>query len=154
MADETRVDRDRDKDRDRDRDRDAIIHSAAEAMRVLAQAADAASERLAGAANDATKVVANAASEAVKVSFTRSTDDHDLLIKIDTQVKGLKDDIKDLKDGTTIKIADHEKRIGCLEVSQSLISGAHQGIKDVWGWIVGGIMTVIALASFILPRLK
>lgn len=131
-----------------------IEHSVVEAVRVISQAADTAAVRLASAVNEATRVVANAASEAIKVSSARTADDHDLLIKIDTQVKGLKDDIKDLKDGTSIKIAEHEKRIACLELAQSLTSGTNQGIKNVWGWIFGGIMTLIAIASFILPRLK
>lgn len=131
-----------------------IEHSAAEAVRVITQAAEVAATRLASAANEATRVVASAASEAVKVSSVRTSDDHDLLIRIDSQVKDLKEDIKDLKDGTSIKIADHEKRIGCLELWQSTTTGKSQGIKNFWGLIIGGIMALIAVASFIIPHLK
>lgn len=135
-------------------DRTDIIHEAEEAIRVLAQAAEAAATRLAGAANDATKLVASAASDAVKLTSIRVSDDHDLLIQIDTQMKALIADIKELKEGTAGKIENHEMRLVKLELSQSLIAGSSQGMTKFWGWIVGGILALVALATFILPRIK
>lgn len=130
-----------------------IEHAAKEAVRIISQAAEVAATRLASAAADATKVVASAASEAVKVTSARTADDHDTLIRIEEQVKGVKGDIKDLKDGTSIKIADHERRIACVELEQGKTSGSSAGRKDTLGWVIGAIMTVITLASFIIPYL-
>lgn len=39
------------------------------------------------------------------------SEDHNLLIKLDAKVDGLKDDIKLLSDGTTTTVNDHERRI-------------------------------------------
>ena len=49
----------------------------------------------------------------------KSTADHDLLIELKTRMEALRDDIRDLKDGTTTKIADHETRIFALESSKT-----------------------------------
>lgn len=127
-----------------------IERSAAEAVRVITQAAEVAATRLASAANEATRVVASAASEAVKVSSARTADDHDLLIKIDTQMQGLKADIKDLKDGTSFKLADHEKRIACLELAQSLVQGTSKGSISMWGYVAWAILMLIAAAGVVL----
>lgn len=131
-----------------------IEHSAEEAIRVIAQAEGASSARIALAANDALKVVANAASEAVKVNSARTSDDHDLLIRIDTQMKGLKDDIKDLKDGTSITIADHEKRISCLEIAKGETKGASGGMRAMWGWVAFAILSIISIAAVVVPLIN
>jgi hypothetical protein len=51
-----------------------------------------------------------------------STEDHDLLIKlhenIDLNFRQVKADIKDLKDGTSNQLNDHEARIKDLEVTR------------------------------------
>ena len=44
-------------------------------------------------------------------------------------------------------------RISALEKSTYENSGKTTGSKDVWGYIVAGIMAIIALAAFILPHL-
>jgi|ERR1035437_599061 hypothetical protein len=44
-------------------------------------------------------------------------EDHNLLIKLDGKVDALKDDIKVLNDGTTLRLADHETRIRLTEAS-------------------------------------
>jgi len=49
--------------------------------------------------------------------------DHDLLITLHEQVKAIRTDIKDLADGTSIKIVDHELRIRRLEYALALVSG-------------------------------
>ncbi len=43
-------------------------------------------------------------------------DDHDLLVTMHEQIKGIKTDIKELKDGTSVKIGDHELRLRRLEL--------------------------------------
>src|ERR1035437_7415708 len=45
-------------------------------------------------------------------------------------------------------------RISALEKTQYTSSGKDTGGKDVWGYIVAGIAVLVAMASFILPRLK
>lgn len=45
-------------------------------------------------------------------------------------------------------------RLSALEKSQYEGAGSKGGIKDMAGWIIGAIMTLIAVASFILPKLK
>ncbi len=42
--------------------------------------------------------------------------DHDLLITLHTEVRGIRDDIKEIKDGTSLKLADHETRLRRLEL--------------------------------------
>lgn len=44
--------------------------------------------------------------------------DHDLLITLHEQIKNVRTDIKDLKDGTGSKLTDHEARIRVLETNQ------------------------------------
>ena len=81
-----------------------VESAAGEALRVIATAA-----------TEATRVVAHAAAEAVKVLDAKGAIDHDLLIELKTRMEALKDDIKDLKDGTNVRIEDHEVRITSLE---------------------------------------
>ncbi len=95
---------------------------AAEAVNVITQAANAATKSIANAAESAAKliannaesaakVVANAEAAALRVANVKGPDDHDLLIRIETRMEGLKADIKELKDGTS-------KRIDELEVGK------------------------------------
>ena len=52
------------------------------------------------------------------------TSDHDLLITLHEQVKGIRDDIKDIKVGTAVTLADHEARIRVIEQNQGRWAGA------------------------------
>lgn len=93
-----------------------IKGAAAEAVKVIATAA-----------GEATKVVANAAAESAKIlsqMSAKNSNDHDLIIQLDTKMDGLKDDIKMLNDGTNNKISDHEARIRKNEAIISRIIGA------------------------------
>ena len=83
------------------------------------------------AKEQALKVVANAAAEALKVTNVKGADDHDLLVRIDEQLKNVKADILslkndtaasilDLKNGTSLKIEEHEKRIFKLEQTKGI----------------------------------
>lgn len=49
--------------------------------------------------------------------------DHDLLQRVDTKVDGLIKDIKEIKDGTTTQLSDHETRLRSIEKSQESQSG-------------------------------
>jgi len=96
-----------------------IADSAGDASKLIATSAGDAVKVLANATNEASKVVANNAAEALKVSTATSSCDHDLLIRLETKMTGLKEDIKDIKDGTSTKISDHETRINTLETSKT-----------------------------------
>jgi hypothetical protein len=54
----------------------------------------------------------------------RQNSDHDLLVTLHEQVKQIRTDIKDLKDGTSATIQDHETRLRFLEKYQARIVGA------------------------------
>lgn len=64
---------------------------------------------IATAAQDAIKVIANAAAEAVKVSARQDNNDHDLIIKLDTKLDGLSEQIRDIKDTNVKRIETLEK---------------------------------------------
>ncbi|MCK9428660.1 MAG: hypothetical protein M0R17_01445 [Candidatus Omnitrophica bacterium] len=85
-----------------------IENSAAEAVKVIAQASSTAATTLSSAATDATKTIAMAAAEALKVSNIKSSDDHDLLVRLDEKLVGLKEDIGKLNSGYSLKIKDLE----------------------------------------------
>jgi hypothetical protein len=101
------------------RTRSDIEFAASDAVRAIASAAQDAVKVLANATSEATKVVANNAAEALKVSNSGNANDHDLLIRLETKMTDLKEDIKDIKDGTTAKINDHEIRLNGLETSKT-----------------------------------
>lgn len=131
-----------------------IERAASEALRVITAAAADNVKTIALAAESAATVLANAAAEAVKVNSTRGVEDHDLLIELKVRMDGLRTDIKEIKTGTTANIDDHERRICDLELTRSAMAGSKSGIQDFWGWIVGGVMFIIALVSFLYPRIK
>lgn len=81
-----------------------IAAQAAEALKVIASAAET-----------ATKVVAQAASEATKISHDTNFADHDLVVQISEQIRGIKQDILDLNKNISDKTGDHENRIRTLE---------------------------------------
>lgn len=94
-------------------------------------AAEQAVSVIASAADTAAKVIASSAAEAVKVVNTQNSLDHDLLIRIETRMESLRTDIKELKDGTSSQIDDHEKRLQKIEkkvngyvITLSLYAGA------------------------------
>lgn len=96
-----------------------INNAASEAVRVISDAAGKATSAIADAALSATKLLAVNAAEAAKVTNAKGADDHDLLVELKVKMEGLKSDISEIKDGTSIKIADHELRINSLETSNT-----------------------------------
>lgn len=61
--------------------------------------------------------------------------DHDLLITLHEQVQGIRADIKELKDGTSIRIADHETRIRRLEYGLALAMGLSFAIQFYFNYL-------------------
>jgi len=90
-----------------------------EAKDELAKAAKNALNTIANAAEQATKVLSNAAAEAIKLTKNKNDSDHDTLIEIRTEVRGLKEDIADIKSGTSSQLGNHEIRLVSLEVSKT-----------------------------------
>ena len=63
--------------------------------------------------------------------------DHDLLITVHEQIKNVRLDIKELKDGTGAKLADHETRIRKNEAAITTIK--------TWGAAGLVLITIIEL---------
>jgi len=73
---------------------------------------------------------------------SQNSQDHDLLVALHEQVKQVRIDIKEIKDGTAVRIEDHETRIRFIE-------------KYVWGAVaVIGILNFIGLGGLILLATK
>ena len=80
----------------------------------LEQAVQEAKHVIAEAAGEATRVIAQAAQAAQIVQSKISSEDHDLLIELKTKMIDLKADIRDIKDGVSVKIDNIEKCMLCL----------------------------------------
>lgn len=109
---------------------------------------DAAATVITEAANAATKVIAEAAAEALKITNTKLDlykTDHDILIELKTRMGDLKDDIKDLKDGTSAKIDNHDARIVALETSKT-----RQNVLMSIG--IGLMSLLVSLVIYILTK--
>lgn len=61
--------------------------------------------------------------------------DHDLLVTMHEQIKGIKNDIKDLKDGTSTKLSDHESRIRRLELYGAIAIGLCYGLQFYFNYL-------------------
>jgi hypothetical protein len=92
-----------------------IANATANATATLSTATQQATITLANAAEAAARVVANVAAETAKTTTIQNAGDHDMLIKLETKMDGLKEDIKGLKDGTKGQLDDHESRINKIE---------------------------------------
>lgn len=55
--------------------------------------------------------------------------DHDLLVTMHEQIKGIKADIKELKDGTSTKLSDHELRLRRLELWGGVMVGLSYALQ-------------------------
>ena len=72
--------------------------------------------------------------------------DHDLLVTMHEQMKNVRADIKEIKDGTSIKLEDHETRLRSLEK----IVENWTGRNVVFGII---IMFIIGLLGSLMSKL-
>lgn len=61
--------------------------------------------------------------------------DHDLLVTMHEQIKGIKNDIKDLKDGTSMKLADHEARLRRLELWGAIALGISYALNFYFNYL-------------------
>ena len=101
----------------------SINKDAAAAIQLLTDASNKQLQLIADAALNATKLLAVQAQDAEKVKNIKGVDDHDFLLTFSAEVKtkldAISNDIKELKDGTAIKIADHELRLTSLETEKT-----------------------------------
>jgi hypothetical protein len=63
------------------------------------------------------------------------TNDHDILITLVAEVKGLREDIKEIKDGTTLKISDHETRLRRLEWFGAIAVGLSYALQFYFNYL-------------------
>jgi hypothetical protein len=95
-----------------------LADAANDAVKLIAEATSKATAAIASAASDAAKVVAENALTAAKVVADRAgadragaislMEDHNLLVRLEEKIEGIKTDIKDLKDGTSQRISTLE----------------------------------------------
>lgn len=62
--------------------------------------------------------------------------DHDLLIELRTEVRGMRGDIKDLSDNSTLKIADHEVRLRRVEQWGAIAIGGLAVLEIVFKFFI------------------
>lgn len=72
-------------------------------------------------------------------------DDRDLLVELRTEIIAIRADIKEIKDGTSITLADHEIRMRALETFKSVLMG---------GFILSNIVIVPILIWLVTLALK
>lgn len=90
---------------------DAITLLSDASAKQLAVIAEAQAKQLAAIADatlNATKLLATQAQEAAKVVNTKGADDHDKIIEVLVKMDGIKNDIKELSDGTATRITTLE----------------------------------------------
>ena len=79
--------------------------------------------------------------------------DHDLLIELRTEMRAARCDIKELKDGISVTINDHESRIRTLEAATNTSLASRQGsdrATRIWGTVM---IVVVGIVEFILARI-
>lgn len=67
------------------------------------------------ATEKATKLIIESALHSSKMISAKSDSDHDLLIKLDTKMEGLKEAINNLQGGVSSQLRDHDVRLNKLE---------------------------------------
>jgi hypothetical protein len=61
--------------------------------------------------------------------------DHDLLVALHEQIKQVRVDIKDLKDGTSDKLLDHELRMRRLELWGAIALGLSYALQFYFNFL-------------------
>jgi hypothetical protein len=82
--------------------------------------------------------------ETLTNEFNRN--DRDMLIRLDTKMDQMILDVKDLKDGTAIKIANLKE---CVDKHEKWISEQKMNVK----WMIGITTAVSSIVTFIISQL-
>lgn len=61
--------------------------------------------------------------------------DHDLLVTLHEQVKGVREDLKEMKDGIALQLTDHELRIRRLELYGGIAVGLSIALQFYFNYI-------------------
>lgn len=130
------------------------------AARVISDATSKATDAIAEAAMAASKLLISNAADVAKITGALGSSDHDAITtligsvanlaeRLTEKFNELKSDIKDLSDGTTAEIADHETRLKKLEDSEAVLRGkASQSLVFI-GWAFTAISLAVAIISLI-----
>ena len=100
---------------------DKITVKAAEAVKLINNAADQAATVIANAAQSASKLLASNAIDANKVLTSNQGHDHDLLVELKVRMEGIREDIKNLSGA-------NEKRIDALEREKLNVSDSYDSL--------------------------
>jgi hypothetical protein len=83
---------------------------------------------------------------------TATQTDHDLLIELRTEMRGMRIDIKNIADGTSLKMADHETRIRTLE-AEAITYSTDRVSATVYTRIGGTILIfMVGVAEFFIQK--
>jgi hypothetical protein len=113
--------------------------AADDALKVISHAEGEATLRIANANREAIKLVAEQAAEALKVVASQNANDHNLLIRLEERLEGLKTQLIGLKDGLAKQVDDHECRLDVLEKAQNIAEG-RTGLSTPIMMMVGGLV--------------
>ncbi len=87
------------------------------------------------------------------------TNDHDLLVELRTEFRGMREDIKDLKDGTASRLNALEKKTDDLEAQKATkqelekIDTRLDRVRTTLNYMIGGLIIVNILLPFIIKYL-
>ena len=119
-----------------DKNTKQINTDASNAVRLISDAAAKATTTIADAALAATKLLAVQTAEATKITSIKGADDHDFLLSFSSEVKvkldTIRDDIKDLSDGTAARITTLENEKLNIRDSYTAIykTGVEKSLTD------------------------
>lgn len=83
------------------------------------------------------------------------SNDHDLLVELRTEFRGMRTDIKDLKDGTAARLSILEKKTEDLETHKASKDDLKQTdarldrVRTTQNYIIGGLMVLNLALPFI-----
>lgn len=69
-------------------------------------------------------------------------DDRDLLVELRTEIRNIRGDILDLKNGTSVQLLDHETRLRMIERRVWVASGVASVIGALGGWLIQAMLKV------------
>lgn len=104
-----------------DDNEEVAIKNAADAVKLINKAAEQAATVIANAAQSASKLVASNAIDASRVLVNTNGNDHDLLVELKVRIEGVREDIKNLANGT-------ERRIESLEKEKLNVSDSYDAL--------------------------
>lgn len=77
------------------------------------------------------------------LATTWSREDRDLLIELRTEMKGMRSDLKEMKEDTRVVHVDHEDRIRIVEDKIK----EHGTLIKVWGSVIAAALTLAQVVS-------